>query len=189
MFHSIRKIIFILWIGVIISFGYYLSQHRELLDPEKLLLFFRGFWAWSLAIYILLSFVRGLVLLPSTPFVLVGVLFFPDQLWLVFFISMLGIVFSGALIYFFSDVMGFDEFFAPYLKNQKIEKWIKKYGFITIALWSFAPIVMTDLICYVAGIVRYSFVRFILALTLGESLMVGVLIYGGKEIFTLLGIG
>lgn len=62
------------------------------------------------------------MLLPSTPFVLVGVLFFPDQLWLVFFISMLGIVFSGALIYFFSDVMGFDEFFAPYLKNQKIEK-------------------------------------------------------------------
>ena len=48
---------------------------------------------------------------------------------------------------------------------------------------------MTDLICYVAGIVRYSFVRFILALTLGESLMVGILIYGGKEIFTLLGIG
>lgn len=147
------------------------------MKPEYLLEFFQGFGVWAIVIYILASFVRGLVLLPSLPLVLVGILFFPDSPLLVFFISMLGIVFSGGLIYGFSDVMGFDEFFAKYLENQRIDQVIKKYGFIAITLWSFAPVVMTDLICYIAGMVRYPFWKFIIALTIGESIMVGLLIW------------
>lgn len=81
---------------------------------------------------------------------------------------MLGIVFSGVLIYRFSDLMGFDEMFARHSHSKKIQDAIEKYGFYAILLWSFAPVVPTDLICYVAGTVRYSFWRFVLALTLGE---------------------
>ncbi len=77
---------------------------------------------------------------------------------------MLGIVFSGILIYLFSDLMGFDEIFAKQKENIKIKHAIEKYGFYAIMLWSFIPVVPTDLICYVAGTVRYSFWRFVLAL-------------------------
>ena len=100
---------------------------------------------------------------------------------------MLGIVFSGILIYKFSDIMGFDEFFAKYLENQNIDKIIEKYGFWAIVVWSFAPVVMTDLICYVAGMVRYNFLKFVLALMIGESAMVAILIWWGKEIVSKIG--
>jgi uncharacterized membrane protein YdjX (TVP38/TMEM64 family) len=81
---------------------------------------------------------------------------------------MFGIVFSGILIYRFSDVMGFDEAFTRHTDSYQVKKAIEKYGFFAVALWSFAPVVPTDLICYVAGTVRMSFWRFIFALALGE---------------------
>lgn len=138
------------------------------MEPKNLLGFFQSFGSLELIVYILASFVRGLILLPSLPLVLVGILFFPDNPHLVFAISMIGIVFSGILIYRFSDVMGFDEMFAEHTHSKKVTQVIEKYGFYAILLWSFAPIVPTDLICYVAGTVRYHFWRFVLALTMGE---------------------
>ena len=101
---------------------------------------------------------------------------------------MLGIVFSGVLIYRFSDLMGFDEMFARHSHSKKIQDAIEKYGFYAILLWSFAPVVPTDLICYVAGTVRYSFWRFVLALTLGESIIVGIIVYGGREMISMVGL-
>jgi uncharacterized membrane protein YdjX (TVP38/TMEM64 family) len=139
-------------------------------------------------VYILASFVRGLVLLPSLPLVLVWVLFFPNSPHLVFAISMVGIVFSAILIYEFSDMMGFDEMFAEHTHSKKVWDMIEKYGFYAILLWSFAPIVPTDLICYVAGTVRYHFWRFVLALTIGEWLIVAIIVYGGREMMGMLGL-
>jgi uncharacterized membrane protein YdjX (TVP38/TMEM64 family) len=166
MIQIIKKILIGLWLIGVISLAYYISEHRDLLDPRNLLSFFQSFGSLALIVYILASFVRGLVLLPSLPLVLVGVLFFPSSPHLVFLISMLGIVFSGVLIYEFSDMMGFDEMFAEHTHSKKVTQVIEKYGFYAILLWSFAPVVPTDLICYVAGTVRYHFWRFVLALTL-----------------------
>lgn len=187
MFRKMRTIILVLWIVIVIGLGYYVAMHRQLLNPEHLLGFFRSFGPWAILVYILASLVRWLVLLPSLPLVLVGVLFFPDNLLLVFLISMMGIVFSGVLIYQFSDLMGFDEFFATHLENTKIDTVIQKWGFLAIIVWSFTPVVMTDLICYVAGTVRYNFWKFVIALTIGESMMVALLIWWGKEIVNIFG--
>ena len=79
---------------------------------------------------------------------------------------MLGIIFSAVLIYEFSDMMGFDEMFARHAGSDRVKNAIEKYGFYAITLWSFVPIVPTDLICYIAGTVRYSFWKFVLALTI-----------------------
>ncbi len=168
-----------IWIFSIIYLGIWLYLHKEYADPKNLFQFFQSFWSLALIIYILASFVRWLLLLPSLPLVLVGILFFPDQPNLVFVISMLGIIFSGILIYRFSDFMGFDDMFAKNIHNYKIKNAIEKYWFFTVTLWSFAPVVPTDLICYVAGTVRMSFWKFVLALTIWESLIVGVIVYWG----------
>ena len=186
MIKTLRKIILVLWIISVIGLAYYISQHREYLDPQNLLTFFQSFGSLALIVYILASFVRGLVLLPSLPLVFVWVLFFPGNPHLVFAISMLGIVFSGILIYLFSDLMGFDEIFAKQKENKNIKYMIDKYGFYAITLWSFIPIVPTDLICYVAGTVRYSFWRFVLALTIWESIIVGIIVYGGREMMNMI---
>lgn len=188
MFKTVRNIVLVLWLVTIISLGYYVAMHRSLLEPENLLAFFQWFKSWAIVVYILVSFIRGITLLPSTPLVIVWVLFFPDNPLLVFFISMLGIVFSGILIYKFSDIMGFDEYFQKHIENKKIDHLIEKYGFPVIVLWSFAPIVMTDLICYIAGTVRYTFWKFVLALTIGESIMVTILIWWSQELLQKFGL-
>ena len=188
MLKILRKIILVLWILSVISIAYYVSQHREYLEPHYLLVFFQSFGSFALIVYIIASFIRGLVLLPSLPLVFVGVLFFPSSPHLVFLISMLGIVFSWVLIYQFSDLMGFDEMLARHTHNKKIQNAIERYGFYAVFLWSFVPIVPTDLISYVAGIVRMSFWKFVLALTIGEWLIVGIIVYGGREMMAIFGL-
>jgi uncharacterized membrane protein YdjX (TVP38/TMEM64 family) len=71
MLKSLKKLLLILWLIGGISLAYYISNNQELLEPRNLLVFFQSFGAWALIVYILASFVRGLVLLPSLPLVLV----------------------------------------------------------------------------------------------------------------------
>ena len=47
--------------------------------------------------------------------------------------------------------------------------------------WSFFPLVPTDLICYVCGVLRVNFVKFIVSVTLGEGAICAVYIYGGDQ--------
>lgn len=187
MIQFVRKIILLIWVLAIVALAYYLHLHRDLLDPENFFAWFQSFGALTLVAYIAVFFLRGLVLLPSMPLVLVGTLFFPENHHLVFFISMLWIIFSSAIIYEFSDIMGFDEAFAKHKHSKRVEKAIEKYGFWVILVWSFVPVVPTDLISYVAGTIRYHFWKFILALTIGESIIVGIIIYGGWEILPMFG--
>ncbi len=185
MIQILKKILLGLWIVGIISLAYYIWDHPELLDPHNLLTFFQSFGSFALIVYILVSFIRGLVLLPSLPLVLVWVLFFPMSPHMVFIISMTGIIFSSILIYRFSGLMGFDDVFAEHNHSKKVKNIIEKYWFYAILFWSFAPIVPTDLICYVAGTVQYHFWRFILALTIWEWLIVGIIVYGWREMMVI----
>lgn len=188
MIKNLRKIILIIWILAIITLWFYLFFHRELLDPRFLFLFFQSFWAWAIIIYLIVSIIRWIFLLPSLPLVFVGVFFFPDSSHLVFSISMIGIIFSGIIIYQFSEFLWFDEIFANKIENIKIQNAIEKYWFFAVLLWSFAPVVPTDVICYVAGTVRMNFLKFVSAMTLGEGIIVGLIIYGGKEVMNVFGI-
>ena len=62
------------------------------LTPASIRGFLQQYEASALLIYLLISAVRGCFLVPGTPFVLAGVLLFPDSKWLVFAISLAGVV-------------------------------------------------------------------------------------------------
>ena len=111
---------------------------------------------------------RSIILLPSLPLVLVGILYAPDHPHMVYLISMCGIWFSGALVYHFSHLLGFDIMFAKHVNNPKLKNAIEKYGAYIISFWSFFPILPIDVACYLAGTVKLSFTKFIIALTIGE---------------------
>lgn len=136
-------------------------------------------------IYLGVTLIRGFFLIPSTPFVLCGVLLFPNQLFLVLIISMLGVLFSATLLYYFADLLGFSKKLEA--KNVLgIQRWKKKLqkpqSGLFVLLWSFFPLVPTDLICYVAGLVKMRFLYFILGVGLGELTLNIVYIYFGGEI-------
>jgi uncharacterized membrane protein YdjX (TVP38/TMEM64 family) len=119
-------------------------------------------------IYFLLSALRGFTLIPSTPFVMAGLLLFPDNLAFVYMISMAGILISATMIYFFAREMGFDTMILGKHTEltEKCRRWTKQYGFWAVLVWSFLIIVPTDLICYVAGTLRMRFWKYILAVAI-----------------------
>ena len=126
---------------------------------------------WSLAGYVALSLFRGMALVPSTPVVLAGGILFPQAIWTVLGVSMLGIVLSATLLYRFPGYGGYD----VWLETKHPERLanlrrhlIKPHATWFVALWAFFPAMPTDLICYAAGLVRMPFRSMILGIVIGE---------------------
>ncbi len=169
-----KKIFLYLWaIFLICSVIYYLL-HPDNFNAKHIGEFIARFEGHLLLAYLVISLLRGFTLLPSTPFVLAGVLLFPSNQIIVLMISMVGILFSATALYYLSEWLEFDKYFekvAPE-KIRRLQNRINSpLGFIFVVVWSFFPLVPTDLICYLAGTVRMIFFKFILAVGLGELII------------------
>jgi len=157
----------------------------EWLSRESISAFLGQMGAMALIVYVLVSLTRSMLLIPCTPFILAGAISFPDLLFLVFAISIAGIVVGAFLVYSFPSFGGYDRLLEEkYPEKIAVlkEKMHSKYAFWFIAGWSFFPLVPTDAVCYVAGIVRLSFKKMIAALLLGELPLVTAYVFLGAEI-------
>jgi uncharacterized membrane protein YdjX (TVP38/TMEM64 family) len=96
---------------------------------------------------------------------------------MVLIISMVGIVLSATNIYFFSEKLGFAEYFESKFDIKKYHQSIDKYGFWVVLLWSFFPLVPTDAICYAAGTIRMNFWSYLTAVFIGELVIVSLIIF------------
>ncbi len=147
--------------------------------------FLNGLGALALVVYIVLSLTRGLLMIPCTPFVLAGGISFPDMPVVVMLISFAGIAAGAYLVYSFPSFGSYDEF----LEERYPDKisWLKDklhgpYAFWIIAGWSFFPLVPTDAICYVAGLVKITYKKLVTAVVIGEIPLVTIYVYLGTEI-------
>jgi len=174
-----KNILLALWWASVIWAVWYYIIHPEAFTSEKISDFFMGFWRFFLVVYMLVSVLRGLTLIPSTPFVLAWVLLFPGELLKVYIISLIWILLSATMIYFFSREMDFEKIILwKHKKIMKIwEKWISKYWFYTVLVWSFVIIVPTDIICYIAGTMKMRYAQFITAVAIWEWLICIILIW------------
>lgn len=137
-------------------------------------------------VYLGIMILRGFTLLPSTPFVLASTLLMPLYPWLLLTISLLGILMSSTLIYYFSDHMGFGQIIERKYPNQiktLHQALTKPSGVFFVFLWAFFPLVPTDAVCYVAGMLRMRFASFITAIFLGELLLCYSCIFLGTTYF------
>jgi uncharacterized membrane protein YdjX (TVP38/TMEM64 family) len=181
-----KVIIYLLWFLILISFliGYILNP--EIATPEYIVRTIQRFSNEMMLVYILLTIGRGFFLLPSTPFVIGGAILFPDSLFLVLVISMLGVMCSATALYYFSDLLGFSHYLEKkYPKG--IEKWKArlqnpKAAFFVLG-WAFFPLVPTDLICYVAGIVKMPFRYMAIGVFVGELVLNIFYVYFGLDLF------
>ena len=138
--------------------------------------------------FIVLSCIRALFFLPSTLFVLMGTVLYPDEPVFVLFVSMIGILIGASLVYKAASILTPEQLFSGknLTRMEGVRSKMEKYGFSIVLLWSFFPAVPTDLICYVAGTIKMSFWKFILAVFLGEIVLVSIYIWSGKSIIELL---
>jgi uncharacterized membrane protein YdjX (TVP38/TMEM64 family) len=136
--------------------------------------------AWGL--YLALGAVRGFTLVPSTTLVLVALPFFPPGPLLAATLG--GIMLSSTSIYFFSAALRLDRRLAARHQEKvaRLTALLERYEMPVIIGWSFFPLVPTDLICYVCGILRVRFWKFLIGVTLGEGAICAVYIYGGNSL-------
>jgi len=184
-----KLIAYILW-GIILLcliIAYFINP--EIASPKYIVSFIREFKNEMLLIYIILTFVRGFFLIPSTPFVIGGGLLFPDNLFLVLVISMMGVMLSATTLYYFSDMLGFSK----YLKKKfpdKIELWKSRLNSpkstLFITAWAFFPFVPTDLICYVSGIIKIPFKNMFIGVFIGELVLDIFYVYFGANLFEMM---
>lgn len=181
----LRGVCIVVWLGVIAT-----CLVAYIIDPgafssENIAVFLSRFHGEIWLVYILISTLRGFTLLPSTPLVIAGTILFPSQPFTVLIVSVTGILLSSTMIYFFADRLGFRRFFEKHGTGRldKIRARLEhRTGVAFVALWSFFPLVPTDLVCYVAGIVRMRYVKFIAAIFAGELVLCSLYIFLGNII-------
>ena len=185
-----KKVIYGLWLTCIAFIGLYYILHPEMFTSEFLINFIQSFKTEIFATYILLTFLRGFFLIPSTPFVIGGGLLFPEKLILILAISMAGVMFSGTCLYYFSDLLGFSKFLNKKYPSQldRLKNLLNrpKSTFIVIA-WSFFPLIPTDLICYAGGIVKMPFKYIISGVFIGELMLDIIYVYFGSSLSSIFG--
>jgi uncharacterized membrane protein YdjX (TVP38/TMEM64 family) len=178
----LRYLMLTIWLSVILaSVGSYL-MYPQAFTAVNLAAFLLRFEGWIWLIYLAMSALRGFTLLPSTPLVIAGTLLFPLEPLLVLAVSLTGILFSSGMIYFFSEFLGFSEYFEahkPELTHKIRLRLERPSGFIFVAAWAFFPLVPTDAVCYVAGTTKMNFLEFILAVLVGESVLCTIYVFFG----------
>ena len=184
-----RKFVVCVWVVLIVGGSISYFVWPDVFKPESIASFLNEFQNEALLIYLLISIARGFTLLPSTPLVLAGTLIFPASPWLVLLVSIIGIVISSSLIYWFSDFLGFDEYFEskkPHHVKKIKTKLEHPLGLGFVSLWAFFPLVPTDAVCYVAGTIRMHYAKFIVAVFVGELILCSCYVFGGGHLFALL---
>lgn len=182
-----KKIIRLSWVALIILGLVLFFLYPNWFTKESLSQFIQNQSSNILLVYIIISLVRGIFLLPSTPFVFAGIILFPNATFLVFSISIMGIVITATYLYFASRFLEFDKLFGEKhsKKADKIIEKLNKHGFWIVMGWSFFPFVPTDLICYIAGSIKMNFTKYITAIFIGEAILVGAYIYLGDSIWSM----
>ena len=187
-FFVLRAAFIVVWACIILGcFGAYISA-PEAFTAVRIAAFLRDFQGEIWLLYLAMSSLRGFTLLPSTPFVLAGTVLFPEQPVTVLAVSLMGIFISSSLIYFFSGALGFSDYFerrSSKLAGEIRAKLERPAGAFFVALWAFFPAVPTDVVCYVAGTIRMSFPRFILAVLAGEMVLCAAYVFIGSSVWEL----
>lgn len=152
----------------------------ELFAPDHIRRFFSANLYGGLALYFVLSCMRGFTLIPLTPLLVAGILVFPA--WPLFIVNLAGIWVSSAIIYYLARHLRFDHFFSKHYPQQieRLTRLLHQREFPVILLWSFMPVTPTDLIVYVCSTLRVSAFKSLLGITLGEAVICALYIFGGE---------
>jgi uncharacterized membrane protein YdjX (TVP38/TMEM64 family) len=168
------------WLFVIAGCLLLYFLYPDAFSPERVQRFFSDNLYTGLAIYFLLSCVRGFTLIPLTPLLVAGILVFPP--WPLFIVNLAGIWVSSAIIYYLARYLDFDRFFSAHYPKQidKLTQLLRDREFPVILLWSFVPVTPTDLIVYVCSTLRVSAFKSLLGVTIGEAIICALYIFGGE---------
>lgn len=168
-----------LWLGLIVVCLSLYTFRPELFEPERIRSSFSANLVIGLLIYFIISTLRGLTLIPSTPIVLAGILMFPA--WPLFLVNQAAVYSSSALLYLMTRSMHFDTFFYTHYPRQveRLTAMLRKRELPVISAWGFAPFIPTDLIVCICSVLRIDMWKTLLGVSIGEGIICAIYIFGG----------
>ena len=184
----IKRITLIVWLLFLIGIWVYYIYNPDFFTAENIANILSKYKGYIFVIYTIIGIFRGLSLLPNMTLVIAGTILFPNEQILLLITSVIGIVGSSTIIYFFSKFLDINVVFEKkypkkieFLKNK-----MNKYGVWILLLWAFIPIAPSDLISYVSGSIRFNFWKFTLAFTSGHIVIYLIVIYFSSGFFSFL---
>ncbi|MEJ7779743.1 MAG: VTT domain-containing protein [Daejeonella sp.] len=173
----------IIWVVFILLCITLYFLYAQDLDPRDISGFIEKYQHGVLLLYFAGCTIRGLTMIPGTPFLLAGIILFKDDPFLLLGVFLTSIFLTSALMFCLADRLGFSSYFEEHYPDQISivrNKLNGKYGFLFILLWAFAPFTPTDLVCYVAGSIRMRFIKLVIPLLFGEVLICAFYIFNGR---------
>ena len=176
-----RSLLIAFWAVFVAAALYVFFFHRDLVQEHQQSALSVSILAGG-ALYLLLGAIRGFTLIPSTTLVLAAVAFFPPVP--LFVLTLTGILISTACIYWFAESIGLGEV----LKRRhpdavaRLTTVLQEHDLPIIIGWSFFPLAPTDLICYVCGVLRVSFLKCLVGVAIGEGTICGIYIFAGDQL-------
>jgi uncharacterized membrane protein YdjX (TVP38/TMEM64 family) len=173
------------WALFVAAFAFLYYRYSPLWGTELTQLAATSTWL-AYALYLLLGAVRGFALIPVTNLLVLAIPLFPP--WPLLLMTLAGIAISSASIYLFAGSLKLGEYLSRKHARQmeRLQTALRRNPTSIVTAWSFLPIVPTDLICYVCGVMKVSFRRFLLGVLVGEGTICAIYIFAGS---TLLGFG
>jgi len=172
------------WVLFIAAFAFLYYRYSALWGTEFTELAASSAWL-AYAVYLVLGAVRGFALIPVTNLVVLAIPIFPPVPLLV--LTLIGIAISSASIYAFAGSLKLAEYFERKHAQhaQRVRAALQKNPTSIVTAWSFLPIVPTDLICYVCGVMKISFPRFMFGVLVGEGAICALYIFAGAGLLEL----
>ena len=165
-----------IWVAAILAMVVYLVKYPEMLDPANIKMFLESFNAELWVLFIIANVLRGFFLFPNTPLLLAGAFIFPHQLWMVFWVSMAGVMLTAVMMYYFAELIGI----GPLLEQKypkQILKWEERLqrpqAIFIVMTWVMLPFTPTDLVYYVAGSIRMKLQHLLIGVFVGEVILKG----------------
>ena len=184
----LKRVTLIIWLLILVAIWIYYLYNPSFFKPDNIAQVLSQYKGHIFIIYTIIGILRGVSLLPNLSLVIAGTILFPDNQILLLITSVIGIVGSSTIIYFFSDFLDINKFFEKKYpeKIDFIKKKMDKYGIWILLLWAFLPIAPSDLISYVSGTIRFNFLKFLIAFTFGHIIIYLIVIYFSSGIFSFL---
>src|SRR5688572_11907296 len=173
-----------IWALFVAAFAFLYYRYSSLWGTELTQLAASSVWI-AYAVYVVLGALRGFALIPVTNLVVLAIPLFPPLPLLVS--TLVGIAISSASIYAFAGSLKLGEYLErKHARHmERLQTALRRHPTSIVTAWSFLPIVPTDLICYVCGVMRISFRRFLFGVLIGEGAICAIYIFAGASLLDL----
>lgn len=168
------------------SFQNFLDEMFQIIisgDEQRITTYFKSFGAWGPILFAIITVLQMfLIVFPIWIPMIVAVLAYG---WLTGSLISVGSLLLASIIgYYVGKLLGkrtLNKFFAEE-QWQKMQRGVRRYGFITVVLFRMSPLLSSDAIGFIAGAVNMSLWRYIAASVIGYIPVAIIVAYFAQEV-------